>query len=52
MYVYYGIFSRQERMTFPRASNNYLKYKPLKDVECKECKAIRYAQLEAKANER
>lgn len=44
-YVYYGILSRSERISFPRASNNYLKYTTLKDVECEVCKKIKYEQL-------
>ena len=51
-YVYYGILNRSERLSFPRATNNYLKFIPLKDVTCVECKKLKYKELNALANER
>lgn len=47
-YVYYGILSNSERLVFPRARNNYLKFIPLKDVKCEKCKELKYKELESK----
>jgi hypothetical protein len=44
-YTYYGILSRSERISFPRATNNYLRYIPLKDVECQTCKDLMYEKF-------
>lgn len=44
-YVYYGVLNRRERINFPRAKNNYLKFIPLKDVGCSKCKQIKYSEL-------
>jgi hypothetical protein len=46
-YVYYGILNRKERLTYPRAKNNYLKFIPLKDVSCEKCKQLKYEELNA-----
>lgn len=51
-YVYYGILNRRERLMFPRAKNNYLKFIPLKDVECEKCKELKYKELSALENEK
>lgn len=50
-YVYYGILSRSDRLMWPRAQNNYLKYIPLKEVECEKCKQLKYEELKNKYNE-
>jgi hypothetical protein len=49
-YVYYGILSRAERLNYPRASNTYLKYTPLKDVKCEACKKMKYEELRSRSN--
>lgn len=50
-YVYYGILNKRERLTYPRAKNNYLKFIFLKDVKCEKCKKLKYEELRALANE-
>jgi hypothetical protein len=47
-YVYYGILSKTERLSYPRAKNTYLKYTKLKDVECEKCKELKYKELNAR----
>ena len=50
-YTYYGILNRKERLTYPRAANNYLKFIPLKYVPCEKCKQLMYEQLKNKEKE-